>query len=251
MNCLLYLIDNRHLKTAIVSIKTFFLFGLVLICLSVFSQTNNDSLLIRVQFQFDGKDLHLNSTCISKQNDTLTFDKIKMYLSKPQFIFKNDLNPEEANSYHLIDIEDLKSQQFSVKNSSRKEIIGLKFNIGVDSLASVSGAMEGALDATNGMYWAWQSGFINFKIEGKSSSCLTRKNKFQFHVGGYLQPYYAMKSVEIPIEKYQISNRLINLKVDFAKLFNEVKLSETNTIMIPGKEAMKLADLTKLIFSIE
>ncbi len=251
MNCLLYLIDSRHLKTAIVSIKTFFLFGLVLICLSVFSQTNNDSLLIRVQFQFDGKDLQLNSTCISKQNDTLTFDKIKMYLSKPQFIYKNDLNPEEANSYHLIDIENPKSQQFSVKNSSRKEIIGLKFNIGIDSLASVSGAMEGALDATNGMYWAWQSGFINFKIEGKSSSCLTRKNKFQFHVGGYLQPYYAMKSIAISMEQIQILNNSVRINVDLAKLFDAIQLSQTNTVMIPGKEAMKLADLTKSIFSIE
>jgi len=48
----------------------------------------------------------------------------------------------------------------------------------VDSLANVSGAMSNDLDATKGMYWSWQSGFINLKIEGKSASCKTRKINF-------------------------------------------------------------------------
>ena len=232
-------------------LKTLLLFGLLWTSLSVFSQTKSDSLLVHVQFQFDGANLKLNSTYISKQNDTLTFDKIKMYLSKPQLIYKNDLMDEKENSYHLIDIEKPKSQQFSINNTSKKKITGLKFNIGVDSLASVSGAMEGALDATNGMYWAWQSGFINFKIEGKSSSCLTRKNKFQFHVGGYLEPYYAMREMSINFNEKSIKNNEITIQVDLAKLFSEIRLSETNAIMIPGKEAMKIADLAKNMFSVQ
>ncbi|WP_157505035.1 MbnP family protein [Flavobacterium tegetincola] len=232
-------------------LKTLLLFGLLWTSLSVFSQTKSDSLLVHVQFQFDGANLKLNSTYISKQNDTLTFDKIKMYLSKPQLIYKNDLMDEKENPYHLIDIEKPKSQQFSINNTSKKKITGLKFNIGVDSLASVSGAMEGALDATNGMYWAWQSGFINFKIEGKSSSCLTRKNKFQFHVGGYSEPYYAMREMSIIFNEKSIKNNEITIQVDLAKLFSEIRLSETNAIMIPGKEAMKIADIAKNMFSVQ
>ena len=56
----------------------------------------------------------------------------------------------------------------------------LKFQLGIDSLTNVSGAMGGDLDPTKGMYWTWQSGYINMKIEGKSNSCKTRKNQFQF-----------------------------------------------------------------------
>ena len=39
--------------------------------------------------------------------------------------------------------------------------------------------------------------------------------------------------------------------MDLGKLFSEISLNETNTIMIPGKEAMNIADLTTKIFSVE
>ncbi len=112
---------------------------------------------------------------------------------------------------------------------------------------SVSGALKGDLDPTKGMYWAWQSGYINMKIEGKSSSCTTRKNKFQFHIGGYLKPEYAMRKVNLLLDNQKDKNK-IELVMDLGKLFSEIKLKENNTIMIPGKVAMKLADLTTEIF---
>ena len=90
----------------------------------------------------------------------------------------------------------------------KKNIKSISFCIGIDSLASVSGALSGDLDPSNGMYWAWQSGYINMKIEGTSSSCKTRKNSFNFHIGGYLKPYNAIKKIEIPINKIQ--NQIID-----------------------------------------
>jgi hypothetical protein len=39
--------------------------------------------------------------------------------------------------------------------------------------------------------------------------------------------------------------------MDLGKLFSKIHLKEVNTIMIPGKEAMKLADLTTEIFFIQ
>ena len=103
------------------------------------------------------------------------------------------------------------------------------------------------------MYWAWQSGYINMKIEGKSNSCKTRKNQFHFHVGGYLQPNYALRKVNFNfIDNYNINkNNEIVLQIDLAKLFDEVHLSETNSLMIPGKDAMKIADESVKMFTVE
>lgn len=233
------------------NIKLNLFIGLFLLCISLTAQNKTDSLYTNVSLKFNQEDFKLNSNYVSAQKDTLYFEIVKFYLTGFQIEFKDQSIYTENNSYHLIDVENPETMQFSIANHINKEITSIKFNIGVDSLASVSGAMSGDLDATKGMYWAWQSGFINFKIEGKSPSCKTRKNKFQFHVGGYLQPYYSMKSIEIPIIKSQIPNNKINLVLDLGKLFSEIALKETNTIMIPGKEAMKIADLTPKLFSIE
>ena len=232
-------------------LKTYLLLALLFTFLGTVAQTKEDSLVVQVHLKFNQEDLKVNSTYISAQKDTIAFDKIIFYLSDLVFIYKDNSQQKQLPTYHLIDSDAIESQTFSIPYSKEKEIIGLKFNIGVDSLASVSGAMAGDLDATKGMYWAWQSGYINFKIEGKSMSCLTRKNKFQFHIGGYIQPYYAMKSVEIQINQHQILENSIKVTVELSKLFDKIQLSQTNSIMIPGKDAMMIADLTKDIFSIE
>ena len=99
------------------------------------------------------------------------------------------------------------------------------------------------------MYWAWQSGFINMKIEGTSNSCVTRKNQFQFHIGGYKKPNYAMRKIKL-IANQNTKNE-VSVTVDLAKLFNEIDLKQNNSIMIPGKEALKIADLSTKIFSLE
>jgi outer membrane usher protein FimD/PapC len=46
-------------------------------------------------------------------------------------------------------------------------------------------------------------------------------------------------------------NENINLIVDLSKLFDDIDLKQTNSIMIPGQKAMKIADLSTKIFSLE
>lgn len=228
-----------------------FRFLILFLSFAVQSQNTKDSLVIDVKIQFNNQDLELNKKFISTLNDTIYFDKIKFYLSDIQLVYKDKKQFTETKSYYLIDLDKFESMRFSIPHQNKTKMESLKFNIGIDSLASVSGALEGVLDATNGMYWAWQSGFVNFKIEGKSSSCASRKNKFQFHIGGYLDPNYALRSVVIPVQNIQFTNHGLNLIMDLGKLFSEIKLKETNSIMIPGKEAMKMADLSTQLFSIE
>ena len=137
------------------------------------------------------------------------------------------------------------AKRYLISKKSNKQIKRVVFSLGIDSTACVSGALSGDLDPTKGMYWAWQSGYINFKIEGKSSSCKTRNNAFQFHVGGYLKPNYAIRTIEL-----NTKNSNFEVVIDLAQLFNQIKLSEINSIMIPGSKASDIADKAKLMFSI-
>ncbi len=224
------------------------IFFLLFIPTVFFGQNTKNSTNVQFSLQFNDKEVAFGEDYISKNKDTLSLESIKFYISSFEVMYKNKEVFKEKNSYHLIDLDDSETLKFNLPTISKEEIVGIKFNIGVDSLASVSGAMEGDLDATKGMYWAWQSGFINLKIEGKSKSVSARKNKFHLHVGGYLEPNYAMRTVELKGNK--IKNNNIYIKVDVAKIFDEIDLHKTNSVMIPGKEAMEIADISTKMFSL-
>ena len=219
-----------------------------------YAQSNKDSLFVNLNLRWENEPLELNKPYLTK-TDSLQLLTFKFYISSIEIEFTDNSKFIEKNGYYLIDIENKSSQKIALLKKTNKTISRILFNIGVDSLASVSGAMSDDLDATNGMYWAWQSGFINMKIEGKSSSCSTRNNNFHFHIGGYLKPNYALRKVNINCKDNDNingnCNHNINLIVDLARLFKNIDLKSTNSIIIPGQKAMKIADLSTKIFSLE
>jgi len=97
------------------------------------------------------------------------------------------------------------------------------------------------------MYWTWQSGYINFKLEGISEKCSTRKNRFQYHLGGYQEPLnlYQKISIDTPSE-----SREIIIDVDISSLLESLDLSATNQIMSPSNVALKIANLLPKIFKL-
>lgn len=226
--------------------KLIYFFLSFLFSLNLWAQKEKDSLFFGIHFKWKTETLDLNKNYISK-NDTLQLSVLKFYISGIEINYNDGTFYKEKNSYHLVDIENFKP--FTISKFENKTISNIVFNIGVDSTASVSGANGGDLDLQNGMYWAWQSGYINMKIEGKSNSCKTRKNQFQFHIGGYIKPNYARRTININ-GNFNDKNQ-IDLVMDLSKLFEEVNLSEINSIMIPGEKAMRLADITTKLFSIE
>jgi len=211
----------------------------------IYSQEKKENSSLQFKIKYENESLIQNKKYISLSKDTLQLETFRFYVSNIKFILNDNSVISEDNSYHLIDFEDSNTQIISIQKKSNLEIKKVVFSLGIDSTASVSGALSGDLDPTKGMYWAWQSGYINFKIEGKSSSCKTRNNGFQFHIGGYLKPNYAIRTIEL-----ETNNSNFEINVDLAKLFNEIKLSEINSIMIPGSKAMDIADIAKLLFSI-
>ena len=225
----------------------YIIYFLLLSSFSLFGQNETDSLSLKINPKWNANNFKLNTTYISKQKDTLKITQFKFYISDFQITYDDNTILSDKNS-HLIDFEKPNTTFFTITKNYKKKIKSINFSIGLDSLTSVSGALSGDLDPSNGMYWAWQSGYINIKIEGTSSSCKTRKNSFNFHIGGYLKPYYAMRKIEIPINKLQ---NQINLTLDLERFFSVINLKEMNSVMIPGNDAMELANLSSKMFYVE
>ncbi|HXB42031.1 MAG TPA: MbnP family protein [Bacteroidia bacterium] len=180
----------------------------------------------------------------SKLNDSLNIETFRFYVSNLTLLKNGKVVYTVKNKFHLIDIEKKLSISFLVK---KIDFDVIKFNIGIDSTTNVSGAMGGDLDPVNGMYWAWQSGYINFKLEGAGKVCATRNNIFQFHIGGYLNPYATLQTITLSLK----NKTEIDIKVDLEKFLNGIDLKNTNEIMSPGEKAVTLAKLYQTIFSVK
>jgi hypothetical protein len=96
------------------------------------------------------------------------------------------------------------------------------------------------------MYWTWQSGYSNFKLEGVSDFCPARNNRFQFHLGGYQAPFNALQKVELKT----LNTKRININVAIDKLLAQLNLKETYQIMSPSQKAVELSQIAANIFSI-
>ena len=122
----------------------------------------------------------------------------------------------------------------------------LKFVLGVDVKTAVQGVGEGPLDPIHGMYWTWQSGYINFKLEGVSKHSPARKNSFQLHLGGFQKPYITTQDVEFKVRKPQV-----NIVFDLKKFMSDISISEEHTIMSPSQKAVSLMRRAKSCFYVQ
>lgn len=227
--------------------NTYALFSALLFCMSLFSQHSKNQFEITVKPVFKGEKLKSDHWYISEKGDSLRFNKVKFYLTDFKVKLANNTFYKKKNSSYLVDVFDATTLTNYLDLSEIGLVKELCFSLGVRSDMSESGALSGALDAVNGMYWAWQSGYINMKIEGVSPSCPTRKNRFTYHIGGYKEPYATLRKLSFPVKKNQ--NKII-IELDLAAFINNIDLKENHSLMIPGERAFQLADKAIKMFSI-
>lgn len=169
-----------------------------------------------------------------ESNNGITITSFKFYLTHFSFTKNGNTVWEENYSYHLIDASNPSILKFDVPEKMSYDEI--HFLLGTDSLTNVSGVMGGDLDPTKGMYWAWNSGYINFKLEGKKL-----KSAFEFHLGGYSQP--TVQSIKLASNKDSI---IINF--DVAEFLNQIDLTKQHKLMSPGIEAQRLSIIAASLF---
>lgn len=193
-----------------------------------------------------GEKIVLEHPFLSPNGDTLNLSTLKFYLGNFEF-WENGEVVHADNAYRLLDLEDKTSLLLPFHFPGKTTFDSLRFYLGVDSLTTASGAMGGDLDPTRGMFWTWQSGYINVKIEGTSSKSPLRDGAFAFHLGGYASPFGAYRRVSVGA----VSNLAdVRLDLDFTPLFGQIDWSKKPSVMSPGTEAVRLLNVLTTCFSI-
>lgn len=213
-----------------------------------FLEAQTDSrVTMRMRPHYLENTLVLHDTTFQAPMEALSIDILKFYISQVSLLADDQPVWNEEASYHLIDASDTSTYDVLLNVPENIAYDEISFLLGIDSITSVSGVFGGDLDPINGMYWAWNSGYINFKIEGKSESSPTRDKAYQFHLGGYAAPFANAQKIQLPLN----SKTKIEIKLDLENFLNQIDLSETNQIMSPSQKALELSELLSTLFYID
>jgi hypothetical protein len=208
--------------------------------------TESNHIIINFQPTIGTQLLIIDSVEYEVNGDTLSFETLKFYIGHIIFEKEGNIVWKDSVTYHLLDASNKSSLSLTIKSPPNLSFDKVKFDLGVDSLSNVSGALSGDLDPTKGMYWAWNSGYVNFKLEGNSKICPSRNNAFQFHLGGYMAPFKTVQNIEI---KCSNTMGIVNLKMDLMGFLRGIDLSKQYSILSPSKTSVELAQKVSNIFS--
>ncbi len=160
-----------------------------------------------------------------------------------------------SSDYYLIKEDDEQSKQIVLNNIPEGEYVSCNFIIGVDSAHNCSGAQTGALDPANGMFWAWNTGYIFMKLEGKSPASKLAGHTFEFHIGGYKFPNNCIRHVNLETNKLIIASHKtvsMEIKADVLEIMKSpvtIDLSKLSSVT-DFHNATTIADNYKDMFSI-
>ena len=213
---------------------------------------------VNVRFQNKVGDVPLIIDSVNYKNELnqdFTISKFKFYISIVRF--ENTIGTQTAPSTSfLIDQEDSLSLSTNSISIPSGIYSSLEFILGVDSLHNVSGAQNGALDVLNTMFWTWNSGYIFMKLEGNSSFSNSPGHFFEYHIGGFKEPYNAIRKIKLtfdqPVEisKHKLTDILINVNVlEILQHPNSIDFSKNSSIVEPSQSKI-VSDNYEDIFSI-
>lgn len=216
---------------------------------------------------FKGNSIELGKQYKTDLGDSLYFSTLNYFISNFKLIkYNGDIyEVPQDSSYFLLKQSELKSTRIQLNNIPTGVYKGIEFTIGVDSVRNTMDASKrtGSLDvggAARGMYWVWNSGYIFFKLEGKTINEVDSLNKqFRYHIGGY--GGYETKTInnikvkkfnsdafEITASKKPVLN--INVAIDqFFTAITPLRILEHPSVMW-GNFSVKIADNYEKIFSI-
>ena len=142
------------------------------------------------RFQFN-----LKNTPLVFVDSLLHVETLKCYVGHIELLDMNkQIIGRDSFSYRLIDFKNSNSLNFSVNTNSNYASY-VRLTLGVDSITNATGIHCCALDPANGMYWSWQSGYIQFKLEGKEKD----GTALNLHLGGFSNAYMSSITDDIPI----------------------------------------------------
>jgi hypothetical protein len=181
---------------------------------------------------------------VGSGSKAMTISTVKFYVQHLSVIRKEAIIWTAPSAY-LVDLSEVNNQSIDI-SADIKEGDTLFFLLGIDSTTCVGGVKGNELDPSHAMYWAWQSGYINMKIEGTSPLSNARNNEIQFHVGGYKYPYATAKELRLAVPDKSTHEVVLSLE----NLLNGIDISTLDHVMSPGENAFMLAEKAAAAFMI-
>jgi len=221
-----------------------------------FSPPPNGKLLIHFENYVDDALLKLDSaTYKNSLGQTYKVTMFKYYVGN--FHLMNLAGKEFVSAgYFLINQDDESSMQIKLDNIPEGKYTSVSFTLGVDSADNCSGAQSGALDPVNGMFWAWNSGYIFLKMEGISSVSNSTGKRLEFHIGGYKEPNNCIRKIQLkfnnPLKIGEGNTGVVEIKADVNHLFSDpdpVDFSKLSSVT-DFHNAKAIADKYSTMFSI-
>jgi hypothetical protein len=180
-------------------------------------------------------------------HDSIRIDVCRFYVSAIKFMLDERVVFDAGAAVYLIDAGDSATQQIFVTLPDSVRWNTVFFCLGTDSITNTAGALGGSLDPANSMYWAWQSGYINLKLEGRAAKCTTRKKLFQYHLGGYLYPYNTLQPIQLNCAQRQV----VTLLFEADRFFEMADVTETPEVMSPCVWGVELSRAAAGLFRIK
>jgi hypothetical protein len=205
---------------------------------SLFVRSQTEVSVQFVQCWKDGQVITANQIIADSSIDSLQLNTLRFYLHKVELSFEGKQVWTPSNEHFLVDVMDDKRASLELTLPDNLMYDELSFVVGVDSSLQVNGAHSGVLDAMEGMYWTWQSGYIHWKLEAEAKTG-GKREAITWHVGGYRQPFNTLRRVSLPV----VSGRTpMKIGIDVYGLLDANQTNVDYTIMSPSKQAMHLAD---------
>src|ERR1700746_1185644 len=179
-----------------------FILGLIIFliaspCNSNAQHSTKGSLSIAFSHYVDDRPLNLYSNVYTNNlGQTFTVNNFKYYISNIH-LQKKDGTEFISPDYFLINEDEESSKNIILNNIPDGEYTSISFIVGVDSAHNCSGAQSGALDPANGMFWAWNTGYIFLKLEGKSKFSGGPGGIFEYHIGGYKSSANSIRTISL------------------------------------------------------
>ncbi|MFM7769154.1 MAG: MbnP family protein, partial [Bacteroidota bacterium] len=199
-------------------------------------------------------EFNIKNTPLDFVDSILHVEMLKCYIGNIEFLNLNkEIVGKDTLNYRLLDFSNRGTLNFSIPGNSTTAHF-IRLTLGVDSITNSNGVHCCALDPANGMYWSWQSGYIQFKLEGKDK----RGQAFNLHLGGFTHAQMSSISTEIPIIRLKTNgpilpkdkrsqDLIIHLNLDsFLEL---VHINREYTLMSPNRNVQQYMNALSTSFS--
>jgi hypothetical protein len=188
---------------------------------------SNGGLTVNLSHTFNTTPFNLTSNFVTDLKDTIKFASFVYYISNVSLQNEAGVWVNFGN-YNLVDFSDYTSLKLNLPNLPGGTYKKLRFYVGVDSIANSTGAQEGALNPSNGMFWSWATGYIFIRMQGRFNN----NRPMTIDMGGIQN----LPIIELPINATinQGTSATANINFNVADVFvtpNDYKLDSVSSIM--------------------